>query len=297
MPDMNMRTFEELQRHQLVTKFGIQSQSELEDYQVKLDNVDNPTQAQDNLIVDNNGKSLPHWNESLDFDTWVKMNIGISGKRGLLIHGNSGLSTVSSISKTMLAGSEFDDLTGWTQQSGTWTAGATLTSTADAFLRHTEELPVSSDFIIEMRAKTGDNFYPAIIAKGDSTISTSVGYNTWGYSYTPLTPRFRVDNVILDAGNTQLSDFTWYRLIAKLHLTVGNNIVEMYSDTGTFIDSAETSTDSTNTEDYFGIYNLVDNDMEIDWIFVRKHTPTEPNIQISTPKNISTALKLFGRAG
>ena len=93
MPDMNMQTFKEVRRHQLVTEFDVQSQSELTDYQVKLDNVENITQAQDNLIVGVDGEQFPHWNESLDFDTWIKINIGISGRRGLLIHGNSGLNS------------------------------------------------------------------------------------------------------------------------------------------------------------------------------------------------------------
>ena len=114
MPDMNMQTFEELQRHQLVTEFDIQSQAELEGYQVKLDNVDNPTQAQDNLVVGVNGESLPHWNESVDFDAWIKIQIEASGKRGLLIHGNSGLSSGISISDTMEWGDDFTtDLSKW----------------------------------------------------------------------------------------------------------------------------------------------------------------------------------------
>ena len=158
MPDMNMQTFEELQRHQLVTEFDIQSQTELTDYQVKLDNVDNPTQAQDNLIVGADGESLPHWNESTDFDTWIKINIATSGIRGFLFHGNSGLSSVSDIYATLEDGSDtFDDLNTFY-----WTIGngAPSVSNGELALAVDEEIYnkgfVPNDIILDVRLKNSE---------------------------------------------------------------------------------------------------------------------------------------------
>ena len=109
-----MGVYVEAQHNQLVTEFDIQSQAELEDHQVQLADVDNPTQAQDNLVIGGDGVVIPHWNESVDFDTWVKIHIENAGRRVLMIHGNDGLIGVSSIDDTMIFGDDFsDDLSKW----------------------------------------------------------------------------------------------------------------------------------------------------------------------------------------
>lgn len=235
---------------------------------------------------------VEYWNSESDFKLYTKSTSLIENQSlNLYYGGNDGLNSSNSITDTMLAGSVFDDLTGWIQQSGTWVAGDTLTSTPDAFLRHNGQLSTSSDFIVEMRAKSGDNFYPAIISKSDNPLSNSIGYSVYGYTYTTLSPRFRSDGANSD-GSTQLLDFTWYRTKAKLHLTSGNNAAEIYTDTGVLVDSAVQASDSTNTEDYFGIYNLVDGDMEIDWFFIRKYTATEPTYTISTPQTVSGTVNI-----
>ena len=94
MPDINMSVYEEVKRNQLVTEVDIQTQAGLDDYQVQLSDISNPTASQDNAVI-SGGEFLPHWNESLDFDAWVKMNIEVAGKRLLVLSGNSNLNSVS----------------------------------------------------------------------------------------------------------------------------------------------------------------------------------------------------------
>ena len=90
-----MQVFEEAKRNQLVTEVDIQAQVALDDYQVRLSDIPNPTQSQDNVVIDRFGEFLSHWNESLDFDTWVKMSVEVTGKRILMLRGNSSISSLS----------------------------------------------------------------------------------------------------------------------------------------------------------------------------------------------------------
>ena len=280
--DMNMRTFDELQRHQLMTEFNVQSQSELTDYQVKLDNVSNPTQAQDNLIVGINGESLPHWNESVDFDTWVKMNVGGSGKRGLLIHGNDGLSSWSSIEDTMRFGDDFGD----SSIAGKWTDDITCTESGG--LLHV----VGSTGAIYGDVSVGINHIFGVKARTNDLVGN--GYVGWGEA---------VDYVMYFNGDSNLlysrADNAYKQNQA---LTTSMVVVEIARD-GTnihfTIDGITNSFASTTTQSKEArIYLLGDaTDIDVDYIYFRKYATTEPTVQIGTPKNISTALKSFGRAG
>ena len=296
MPDMNMQTFEEVRRHQLVTEFNVQSQSELVDYQVKLENVDNPTQAQDNLVIGVDGGVLPHWNESVDFDTWVKMDIEQSGKRGLLIHGNDGLSSGSSISDTFLFGDGFVNLNNWNYGAGASISNGTLVLTTNhADITNKNDIGVLEDYIVETRVKTTITGSPVLInTQTDSTMSSTVGYATpWWYN-NQNTAYLRVDGVGANLGWAQHSINTWYQ--TKLIVPSSTNVITEVWDDGTInlLHTANTASKTTNTEFYIGFYYYA---ATWDWVIVRKYTATEPTVHIGTPKNISTALKSFGRAG
>ena len=273
MPDMNMQTYEEVHRHQLVTEFDIQSQSELTDYQVKLENVSNPTQAPDNLVVGVDGEALSHWNESVDFDTWVKMMIEVSGKHGLLIHGNSGLSSGSSGSDVFIqyhgaASSAYVD---------TLTSNLVGPIIVEGNVRATASSHNLNWGIAETAANGGgDRFTIKSYSIGadiygystnDGTESIVGRFDEGGFvlnqwydikiSYDGTTARFYFDDTELEDGNT-------------LNIPNENMGLQYYAQTGTG---------------------------EQEYLYARKYTAIEPTIQISTPKNISTALKSFGRAG
>ena len=308
--DMNMQTFEELQRYQLVTEFNIQSQSELTDYQVKLDNVDNPTQAQDNLIVGVNGEQLPHWNESLDFDTWVKMNIATSGKRGLLIHGNTGLSSGNSISDTFVKGDDFSDGgldSMWDNlNSRIWTESGeilTVTNTGNPSTLKVD-LPIS-DFIIEANIKPNTINTDKRFGIGARYAASGYGYSLI-HSHSSLNPsntKVQIQRDAFEFGTDYTLPFTvtvgtFYN--AKLQI-VGNTQKGKWWVKGT---SEPVSWDMSQTYSVLpnnnaGLYGGQDtgNDISYDNFRVRKYAAIEPNVTINTPKNISTALKSFGRAG
>ena len=309
MPDMNMQTFEELQRHQLVTEFDIQSQSELDDYQVKLDNVDNPTQAQDNLVVDVGGEALTHWNESIDFDTWIKMKIEASGNRGFLIHGNDRFSSGSSISDTFIDGSDFTDLTSWTQQAGTWTVSGGVLQIPESgannyYLKRDTENPLNTDYIVGLRLKIDENTIGesqhrlAILLNSPSTLSRSSGNTIMWHEESAGSQRNRLlHDVYATVSYTEISDYqshTW--LYSEVQITDAEDKITLWSDDKETNYGNHTTSNTKDGGDFWGVYSGYSKG-EIDYIFIRKYTTIEPTVQTSTPKNISTALKSFGRAG
>ena len=296
---MNMQTYEEVQRHQLITEFDIQSQSELEDYQVQLENVDNPTQEQDNLIVGVNGESLSHWNESLNFDTWVKMNIKGSGKHGLLIHGNVGLFSENSIINTMVFGEDFSGSIDWAKWRST---NHTKYSTSSGKLVMQDISPTSSQLL-----QTYEPYNDYIVTiKAKRTIGTSSGYVlgdtaaiasfTGEYNY--LGQGTGLGRVVMN-GNSDtvgsLSDDTYYRLTRKIPAS-GDGYGDIQEMDGTIL-ASRTNTPTSRTN-YIGMFEWQSGSLRyVDYVFIRKYFTTEPTVQIGTTKNISTALKLFGRAG
>ena len=272
MPDMNMRVYDELQRHQLVTEFDIQSQSELDDYQVKLDNIDNPTQAQDNLVIDSDGIVMPHWNESVDFDTWVKIKIGVSGKRGLLIHGNGKLDNGSDGNNTFIAFHGF----------------------ADA--NYLDSLLVTvDDFIYESRTRytfSGNNY--VYFGLSDNTLPWT---NDGGwYDMNTIVNR----HICHDAGVASVT--TTKSPLPTINQWYDFKIIKVGSTSYAYRDGAAFSAQITSGVPTISSVGLFMNEYdtsqgEQNYAFVRQYIATEPTIRISIPKNIAIALKTFGRAG
>ena len=291
--DMNMQTFEELQRHQLVTEFDIQSQSELEDYQVKLDNVDNPTQAQDNLVVEINGESLSHWNENVDFDTWVKMQIATSGKRGLLIHGNDGLNNGSSITDTMIFGDDFSgNLSKWEGDTSIASISSgilTISGTgSDYKMNGITDIP--QEYIVRFRGNIvpKDDYIFGLFSQA-SIFVNDIEYYT-GSSFARLYSSSSSTRTYVSI-DTPTSGYKNYDIVYRsgnVHIFV-NDVEDANSPKTTNVPSGPLPV---------GIRTVADNnDWFFDYIYARKYAAAEPTVHISAPKNISTALKLFGRAG
>lgn len=303
MPDMDMRTYEELQRYQLVTEFDIQSQSELDDYQVKLNSIDNPTQSQDNLVVGADGTPLNHWNESLDFDTWVKMEIGISGKRGLLIHGNTGLNSGSNGIDVFQF---FDDATG--TFSDNWnTSSDNLNGDKFSYESGYIKCVPASDGVCKIGIKDTYTISNDVIIDADVYISGTQGGAWLVGRYVDVNNNYEMFSYSADIGNSYvikavtgvrtasfvanvITEDVWHNASAVVH---GDN-QEIYAD-GNLMHS-ETFTDHASGKIGIGSYYSA-GVQRWDNIRVRKYTATEPTVQISTPKNISIALKSFGRAG
>ena len=317
MPDINMQTFEELQRYQLVTEFEVQSQTELTDYQVQLENADNPTQAQDNLIVDTYGESLPHWNESLDFDTWVKMNIEVSGKRGLLIHGNDGLSNGSSGIDTYHAW--FDgDSTGWTEVDPNGHISFTnnrleftnLNRDETAYvykqINGVDEFEILFDSQITAQVDAWLLVYSSLSdVIGDPWIQTSSVFcnrdSIQAYSVTRISGSTTAAELIV----SDETNILYY----KVYVVNGELVTKVYSDsarTSQISVTSDTTISGLTVSELYYLNLLSSHDVGVSekyasgWIDnfrMRKLTSTEPGVKIGTPKNISTALKSFGRAG
>ena len=316
MPDMNMQIYEELQRHQLVTEFDIQSQSELDDYQIKLNNVDNPTQAQDNLIVGNDGKSLPHWNESIDFNTWIKTNIGTSGKRGLLIHGNSGLNNPDSISNTFVSG---DDFIGDTLDSSKWDTSIASTATvsqSDKLVMNVQNLAAHSgagivstipvpdgDYVIESTLKritykgVGE---PGIMIGFTDKVGTPELYGGYperhgGVLYRSSSNKYGVTMIQNRGSLTLPENINVDRIVSIRYIQSSHDMLFTFPG-GSLTQTYTNPIDSLYPFIQYGDYQI-SNYGYANYIHIRKYTPIEPTYLIGTPQNITVALKSLGRTG
>lgn len=307
-----MSVYEEVQRNQLVTEVDIQSQETADDYQVKISNISNPTTSQDNVVI-SDGEFLPHWNESLDFDTWVKMRIENSGRRVLMIHGDSVVNNASNPHDTFIFYDDFEDYTGNDlTEFGRWTldnvGSPTFTissAKASVYVDATSEkgyavgnINVGSDTILEMNmnlissggyygeagyaAAYADPDHSDVICFADLTVSqTQIGYYTgkaWAES-----------NVY---GET-VSGYKDYKIIrepAKVRWYINNVLKRTATDT-TYIPVIDLPIMFGNT------YGNAAGYFYMNTVKSRKYLAVEPTYVSGVEKNISVALQSLGRAG
>lgn len=295
-----MSVFGEAQHNQLATEFDIQSQAELKNYQVQLANVNNPTQAQDNLVVGVDGAPLNHWNETLDFNTWAKMDVGGSGKRGLLIHGNNGLYNVSSGDDVFtffddFLGSSLDTTNKWIVSAGSpAVSGGELQLLADRIWNKNDITP------------------PAILELKDTKLYYSIGSSLLvGFStYTARTERFhfygddgglhRINHFKSGGGATSTTTDWTNNSYADFKLMWDSDTPSLsWSEDGIASQGSPhtTANDIPINPLRIELQSVTNAAVNIGTIFVRDYTTVEPTATTSSPKNISTTLKVLGRVG
>jgi hypothetical protein len=272
MPDINMQVFEEVQRNQLVTEVDVQTQVVLDDYQVRLSDVNNPTKSQDNVVIDRFGEFLPHWNETLDFDTWVKMSMELAGKKLLMFHSNHVLDNESSGEDTFIQ----------------WHGVAT----ADYHGSNVQTVP----FIFENRIKRTVSNAQFIFGVSNTVAPlTTADDNAMIYQlddaanfYSRVTNEGTSSNT-LPAYTWNLNQYYKTKIIAE-----SSSSIKFYDEDGTLQVTHTTNIPDEamglNVDTYQGTWEQA-------WAFIRKYTATEPTYIIGAPKNIATALKSLGRAG
>lgn len=269
-----MQVFEEAQRNQLVTVVDIQTQAALDDYQVQLSDIANPTQSQDNVVIDRFGEFLPHWNESLDFDTWVKMSMEVAGKRLLILRGDSNVSSASSGSNT------------FTQYHGTTASGFVDTLSSQLI----------SDVIFEANVRAtaathNMNWGLASLSANEggdrvSIKSYSAGSDIYGYCEDGVSAK-----TLLEFNTYSFTQNQWY----KLKITNDGTTVHYY------FDDIEIESGATTTlpNDNIGLqFHIQTGTGEQEFSFARKYSTTEPTLTTAGgEQNIAAALKSLGRAG
>lgn len=304
MPDINMQVFEEAKRNQLVTEVDIQTQVALDDYQVQLSDIANPTQSQDNAVIDRFGEFLPHWNESLDFDTWVKMSMEVAGKRLLILHGNSNVSSVNSGDDTFI---KFDDFEDNSFDTSKWSKAGDASSVTEStgnlkLARYADYNPIvysddvfGTDIIMEWTSKCSIGSYlmgfSDFITVGQNPLNNGdvliiQPYTASNIQYTNAISGTRTNVEITPTVDTNYHDY-------KIVRNGSTNAKYYYDDAETIISG---NLPTSNLRMYFTV-SCAGITLEIEIVKIRKYTAIEPTIQISTQKNISIALKAFGRAG
>lgn len=271
MPDVNMSVFEEARRNQLVTEIDIQTQVALDGYQVQLSDIANPTQSQDNVVIDRFGKFLPHWNESLDFDTWVKMSMEVAGKQVLMLRGNSNVGGASDGNDTFIQ----------------WHGGAT----SDYHDTPVQDVPLIYEGSHKMTAASTQ------IYVGVSNIASFISYDSALYRILYNDENTQFSNTANDGtrtynGTTQDLDSNIY-----YHTKI---IAESASSIKFYIDNAYIDTITTNipNEQLSLTVDVYAGSAIQAWSFIRKYTATEPIwASDGAEQNIAVALKSLGRAG
>jgi hypothetical protein len=273
MPDINMQVFGEAQRNQLVTEVDIQTQVALDDYQVQLSDIANPTQSQDNVVIDRFGEFLPHWNESLDFDTWVKVSMEVAGKRILMLRGNSNVSNVSNGDDTFIQ----------------WHGSATAN-----FIDSISVSPTNVVYEAKVRETggTGHNIRVGISNYQNPTDDDSLMINSHGPANGVYI--FGINEGVASSLNEppRFTTNVWYKIL----ITDDGTTIKGYVD-GDEIGSGGVTTNLPNEN--LGLFmHLHTGTGEQEYSFARKYIVTEPIfLAENIPQNIATALKSLGMAG
>ena len=256
-----MQVFEEAKRNQLVTVVDVQTQVALDEYQVQLSDITNPTQSQDNVVIDRFGEFLPHWNGSLDFDTWVKLSMEIAGKQLLMLHGNLNINSISN----------GDDTFEWYNNgfSGIYESSETF----------------GSGYKLITRSRVPDSI--AYMCTWADSGSSPTRWITLRQRNTGVWAKEENDGATT---TTELSE----TIDSNYHICEIGKITGTAYFTLDGVDKGTLSTGAAADADH--ITNL-QSDVITDWAAVAKFITTEPTYSIGAPKNISTALKSLGRAG
>jgi len=233
------------------------------------------------------GTELPYWQET-DSKFWVKAdNIPntTAGTTLNMYYGNPaatfGGANANSGASTFIDFSDFNDLSGWTQQLGTWTVSGGVLHTAQTVeqanaLRRDTPLP-PPPYILSYRHKVVNEKSTGargLLAEANNPIvgSTSVMWvaNTYSNLFYCSVDADWASVAYNSAPNT------WY--IGDLQIKSGANIATIYSDNRASLLASKTNTaNSAGTGHYFGfVMYASDSDMDVDWIFVRKYASPEP---------------------
>lgn len=271
MPDINMQVFEEAQRNQLVTEIDIQTQVALDDYQVQLSNITNPTQSQDNVVIDRYGEFLPHWNESLDFDTWVKISMGVAGKRLLMLRGNSSVSSNSNGDNVFIQYKS--------PSSSNYLESAII---AVPYVWEGNIWRGSSTSQVKFGVSNVADPYDAA---ADSTFLFYDDAGNWLYGYTN-NDGSRTNN---NAATSWIDNQRY-----KVKIVAAPSLITYSRETGSL-----SFTINSNIPDESGglVQSIAQGSGGHDWAFIRNYTAVEPIVTVYTEQNIAVALKSLGRAG
>lgn len=230
---------------------------------------------------------VPQWLESktdsITADIWIK-NDYLSGDTAVrMYYGNTGLSSGSSIGDVFIDGTEFGDLSGWTQQAGSWSVSAgelVVPTTSSAYLKRNVAVTEGS-YIIGARFKTTDGRF-VYIAESNGTIvlTTSTGLMVHSINDQLYCSDDWSDHNI---ESLTFNNDIYYK--SELQIDSGNNKSTAWSDADSLIGSITQTLDSAGTGNYWGIYGGTGYSARVDYMYVRKYTATEPTYTISTPQH------------
>lgn len=313
---MNMQVFNEVQRNQLVTGIDIQTQSALDDYQVQLSDVSNPTQSQDNVVIGSNGEFLSHWNESLDFDTWVQMSTEVAGKRMLMLLGDGGSGNGSDGDSTF---AKFDEFVGDTLDSSKWDtsiASTAVVSQNDKLVMNVQNLSAHSGAGIVSTTSIPDGDYiidatlKRVTYKGVGELGLAIGFtdkvgtpdvygfypeNHGGTIYRSSSNKYSVTMVSNRGSSALPENINVDRIVSIRYIQSSHDMVFAFPG-GSLSQTYTNPINSLYPFIQYGDYQI-SNYGYANYIRVRKYTASVPTHTIGTPQNIAVALKVLGRAG
>jgi|GEM_PF-1090062 len=250
--------------------------------------------AQTKLLVhldETSGTSATSNNSTASF--WVKNSLLPLGDTTIyMYYGKSDAIDASSGDNTFVFFDDFNDLSKWTQQAGTWSvASGILTSanTDNSYLRATSQLSLTDNFVAEERfkpnsASQGGN----ILTKGTNPLSYNPSYWFASFGNGALNPLFYIDQSGNHGSGAALPSGVWYRGKVAIS-TSSSHATYIYSDGGTLLASKTGITaDSSSTGNYFGFLSDSTYPYNVDRVFFRKYVPNEPTVSFGTEEGLPT---------
>lgn len=255
-------------------------------------------------VTDNDQTTtLDYWVEDLTLDPirmWIEVADDLGSNGDVCIYyGKSGESSASNGANTFLFFDDFDDLTGWTQQSGTWSvSGSELTCPTyfeTKYLRHDTELSVATNYTIEWKNKsTATRTYaPRITVKSDIALTIDVGHLVGFLTKTyNSNPYGRVDLAVYHGGHAFLASNTYFIMQLTIK-TASDTRTILNLDRSAVYTPYNVADFTSNLQNYFGFVSY--DGGVTDWLLVRKYNSPEPAFSSAgSEENAPTEKRVYG---
>lgn len=244
------------------------------------------TNFDDIRFVTEAGVHIPYWIESKTdsstADVWVK-NDYVDGDTYIwMYYGNSGLSSGSNITDTMIFG---DDFPGSSIDTGKWEGDTGYASVSGGIMTFS---PDGSD----RKLNSIVNISPDIIYESRSSINSG-SWSSWGFQIDPFASPYPRILGYRDTVNNWLvsSDTSTAEVSTNWTMGVYNVKKIIWSDSDNSVSWYEDDVEKTNSPYTTGA-NIPDESLSViaargstqvhlvDWVFIRKYAATEPTVVI-----------------
>jgi hypothetical protein len=242
---------------------------------------------------------LDYWIESYTASStatvWVENPSLTSSNTIYMYYGKSDATSLSNGTNTFVFFDDFNNLSNWTQQAGSWTVSsgilASATNVAASYLRANSQLSITDKFAIKERFRTNSASTHGgdLIVKGSNPLTNaSPRYWVAGWTGGTSNPLVYIDAAAAHGASSSLTQAAWYTLDFIVN-NENNHSVSIYNANGSLHSSKTGITGrTTNVNNYFGFYGNSGYTYSVDWLLVRKIANVEPIINLGAEENYTS---------